>query len=134
MPFFSAQVFEIQENGVFLKYQSFLNTMKQINSPFFKKYYLYILSGTFFLVWITFFDRSNLVNMFNMYKEYKSLAAEKEHFEKELIKIKSEEASVFSNQESIESFAREHYMMKKTGETVFVMVDEDDRPIKETDK
>jgi cell division protein DivIC len=108
--------------------------MKQINSPFFKKYYLYILSGTFFLVWITFFDRSNLVNMFNMYKEYKGLVAEKEHFEKELVKIKSEEATVFSNQESIESFARENYMMKKTGETVFVMVDEDDRPIKETEK
>jgi cell division protein DivIC len=70
--------------------------------------------------------------MFNMYKEYKALNTEKEHFEKELVKIKDKEASVFKTQESKEAFAREQYMMKKNGETVFIMVDEDDRPIKET--
>jgi cell division protein DivIC len=105
--------------------------MKQIKSPFFQRYYLYVLSATFFLVWITFFDRSNLVNMFKMYTEYRGIRVEKERFEQELVKIQNEEKNTFSSQQSLEKFAREKYMMKKTGETVFVLVDEDDRPIKE---
>ncbi len=69
-----------------------------------------------------------------MYQEVNELRTEKERFEKELEKIKEESATVFSSQESKEAFAREKYMMKKTGETIFVLVDEDDKPIKETDK
>ncbi len=68
-----------------------------------------------------------------MYKECQELTLEKEKFEKELIKIQTESASVFSSQESKEAFAREKYMMKKKGETIFVLVDEDDVPIKEVD-
>ena len=69
-----------------------------------------------------------------MYQEVKELRKEKERFEVELEKIKEESATVLSSQESKEAYARERYMMKKKGETVFVLVDEDDKPIKETDK
>jgi hypothetical protein len=33
------------------------------------------------------------------------------------------------NHKSMEKFAREKYLMKKTGETVFVVVDEDNKSV-----
>ncbi|MGL4630948.1 MAG: FtsB family cell division protein [Leadbetterella sp.] len=104
-----------------------------VSSPFFRKYGLYILSGIAFFVWVMYFDRSNIMNLAKMYSQVRSLNKQSQHFDKELERIKIEEASVFESKNSIEAYAREKYLMKKPNETVFIMVDENDKLIKESD-
>ena len=58
---------------------------------------------------------------------------QKTFFEKELAKVQEEEKEVLGSDASIEKFAREKYYLKKDGETVFVLVDENDKPIVEED-
>ena len=107
--------------------------MKKIDSPFFRRYRFYIISSLVLLVWLIFFDRSSLVKQFEMIVELRSLENQKSFFEKELAKVQAEEKEVLGSDASIEKFAREKYYLKKEGETVFVLVDENDKPIVEED-
>lgn len=105
--------------------------MKKIDAPFLKKYRFYIISALVLIVWLTFFDRSNLLKQFDMVMELRQMQNQKEFFEKELANVKREEAEVLGSTESLEKFAREKYLMKKEGETVFVLVDENNQVFKE---
>jgi cell division protein FtsB len=84
-------------------------------------------------VWLTFFDRSNLLKQFEMVMELRQLEMQKLFFKEQLENIKKEEKEVLGTYSSLEKYAREKYLMKKEGETVFVLVDEDGKPIVEKD-
>lgn len=107
--------------------------MKKISSPFFVKYRFYIISSFVMFVWLTFFDRSNLLKQFEMVMELRQLEMQKLFFKEQLENIKKEEKEVLGTYSSLEKYAREKYLMKKEGETVFVLVDEDGKPIVEKD-
>jgi cell division protein FtsB len=105
--------------------------MKKISSPFFVKYRFYIISTLILLVWLVFFDRSNLIKQFDMALELRYLQAQRDFFKQELQDIKKEEKEVLGSYSSLEKYAREKYLMKKEGETVFVLVDENDKLMSE---
>ncbi len=105
--------------------------MKKLSSPFFVKYRFYLISTLILAVWLIFFDRSNLIKQFEMIVELNHLESEKEFFEDELKNIRQEEKEVLGSYASLEKYAREKYLMKKDGETVFVLVDENDKPFNE---
>lgn len=107
--------------------------MKKISSPFFVKYRFYIISSLVLTVWLVFFDRSNLIKQFDMALELRHLEVERKFFEQQLKDIKKEEKEVLGSYASLEKYAREKYLMKKEGETVFVLVDENDKPLIEKD-
>lgn len=66
-----------------------------------------------------------------MIVELNHLESQKEFYKGELKNIKQEEKDVLGTYASLEKFAREKFLMKKEGETVFVLVDEDDKTINE---
>ncbi len=105
--------------------------MKKIDAPFLKRYRFYIVSSLIMVVWLTFFDRSNLLKQFDMALELRQMQKQKEFFEKELAKVKTEEAEVLGSMASLEKYGREKYLMKKEGETVFVLVDDQEQILKE---
>ena len=105
--------------------------MKKLSSPFFVKYRFYIISTLVLAVWLIFFDRSNLIKQFDMALELRYLQAQRDFFKQELENIKQEEKQVLGSYTSLEKYAREKYLMKKEGETVFVLVDENDKPVSE---
>ena len=108
--------------------------MKIYIRKFAPKYRFYILTLTGLLIWIIFFDGSNLIAQFRLIQKLSDLENQKEYYVDELKKVKQEEREVMGNHKSMEKFAREKYLMKKTGETVFVVVDEDNNSIEqETD-
>jgi len=80
----------------------------------------YILTGFVFIVWISFFDHYN----FFFHAE---LVEQKEELEKELNRLKKETTKnkIFlrnmNNDEFMEKYAREHYLMKKEGEDIFML-------------
>ena len=59
------------------------------------------------------------------------LQSQRDFFKQELEDIKKEEKEVLGSYSSLEKYAREKYLMKKEGETVFVLVDENDKLMSE---
>ena len=108
--------------------------MKIYVPAFAMKYRFYVLTLAGLLVWVIFFDGSNLIAQFRLWQKLSDLQNQQEYYVDELKKVKEEEKEVMGNPKSMEKFAREKYLMKKTGETVFVIVDEDNKSIEKEKK
>lgn len=74
--------------------------------------------GVFTLVWITFFDSHSLVKRISWHHEYAELRAENELLIAEIERLEIEVAKGLSD-ETVEKIAREHYGMRRPGETVY---------------
>jgi cell division protein DivIC len=98
-----------------------------------QKYSFYIYTLFFFLVWLIFFDRSNLLRQISLWKTISDLEKQTAFYDKELEKVKEEELEVMGSKLNLEKFAREKYLMKKENETVFVLVDKNGKLIEEED-
>lgn len=83
----------------------------------------YILAGTFFLVWMLFFDQRDVFQQIERQKELNQLETKKQFYQKEIEKSRKELSDLQSNPAAIEKFAREHYLMKKEGEDIFILDD-----------
>ncbi len=94
---------------------------------FFRKYKFYVISSVLLLVWLLVFDRSNLKLQVEMKLKLRELENKKEYYDQELAKVLQEEKEFLGNANSLEKYAREKYFLKKDGETVFVLVDEDNK-------
>ncbi|NBA88739.1 septum formation initiator family protein [Emticicia sp. CRIBPO] len=105
--------------------------MKKVLPSYFKRNQFYFYTALGFLVWLTFFDRSNLISQFNLWMDLNKLEEQKGYYEEQLRLVKIEEKEIMGNAKSLEKFAREKYLMKKEGETVFVLVDKDGNLIEE---
>ncbi len=105
--------------------------MKKVLPSFFRRNQFYLYTSAGFLVWLIFFDRSNLVSQFRMWMDLNDLEEQKAYYEEQLQLVKKEEKEIMGSPSSLEKFAREKYLMKKEGETVFVLVDKDGNLIEE---
>jgi len=103
--------------------------MKIYVPKFIHKYRFYVITLSSLLIWVSFFDGSNLIAQFRLLNKLSDLENQQEYYVEELKKVKEEEKDVMGNHKSMEKFAREKYLMKKTGETVFVVVDEDNKSV-----
>jgi cell division protein FtsB len=56
----------------------------------------------------------------------------KEYFTKKIEEVNKDRKELMSNPQLLEKFAREKYLMKRQGEEVFIVVDEDEEPEKES--
>jgi cell division protein FtsB len=83
----------------------------------------YVLASLFFLFWMIFIDSNNLVNHFKLSQKLNQLEDQKEFYEEKKEKIKAEREELMSNPELLEKFARERYLMKKSTEDLYVIVE-----------
>jgi cell division protein FtsB len=83
----------------------------------------YILAGTFFLVWMLFFDQRDIFQQLDRKKDLNQLEAKKVFYQKEIEKSRKELSDLQSNPAAIEKFARERFLMKKEGEDIFILDD-----------
>ena len=88
--------------------------------PFLKN--KFVLSCTFFIVWLVFFDQNNLIDrvktMHNIYQQKRTKVYYQEKIKSDTRKLQELE----TNRENLEKFAREQYFMKKDNEDIFVVV------------
>ncbi len=84
----------------------------------------YFLVTAFFIVWMLFFDRNDLLSQYEYRKQLHKLEEEKEFYTKESERVKKDLEELTSDQEMLEKFAREKYLMKKDNEDVYVIVKE----------
>ncbi len=77
-----------------------------------------------FLAWLMFFDQNNWITQFQYQMELNKLESEREFYDEEIKKVTQDLKELRTNPKSLEKFAREKYLMKKSNEEVFVLVEE----------
>ena len=74
------------------------------------------------VVWLLYFDRNDVFTQFELIDKCNKLKVERDYYIAEIEKNKNEIHELQNNMESLETFAREKYLMKKDNEDVFVFV------------
>lgn len=89
---------------------------------------LNILKNKFFitsialLVWLTFFDKNDVFTQYELIEKCHKLEKEKQYYITEIAENRKNLEELKTNKKSLETFAREKYLMKKDNEDVFVFV------------
>ncbi|MGL5891408.1 MAG: FtsB family cell division protein [Bacteroidia bacterium] len=89
---------------------------------FLKNKYLLVIAGL--TIWLLFFDRNDLFTQLDRRAEVKKLESERDYFSNEIKRNQKEIQELRSNPKLLEKFAREHYLMKKDNEDIFVIVED----------
>jgi len=83
----------------------------------------YIITMLIFIVWVGFLDRNNLVKTLKIRKSVKELKNNKDYYLQEIEKTRIITSELWTDPNTLETFAREEYYMKKSDEDIF-LVDE----------
>jgi len=94
--------------------------LKILNNSFNK--YLIVFTG--FVVWILFFDDNNLVRHKQNLAELAQLEAQVDFYKHKIEADKRKLYELQTNDENLEKFAREQFLMRKADEDIFVIVEE----------
>ena len=81
----------------------------------------YVIVGGLFLLWMVVLDSNNLFRRFQLSSKLNSLEGEKEYYQEKIIEVEKDRTELFGDQELVEKFAREKYLMKKPSEVIFVI-------------
>ncbi len=83
----------------------------------------YILTALIFAVWLLLFDQNNLTERRQNAREYNQLLQEKEYYLHKIEEDRKRINELKTDNDNLEKFAREQYLMKKDNEDIFVIVD-----------
>lgn len=81
----------------------------------------YLFIGVLYLTYMIIFDSNNFRSQYKLWSEVHTLKKEKKLLEQSLEDIKKHRNQLFTDEKSLEKFAREKYLMKRDDETVFVI-------------
>jgi len=84
----------------------------------------YVITIVVFAAWLLFFDKNDIFSQIERHNEVKKLEAEASYFRTEVANNRKEEEELKSDPKLLEKFAREHYLMKKDGEDIYVLVED----------
>lgn len=76
------------------------------------------------LAWVTFLDSNDIWTMFGDRRELSRMRDQKEWYVTEIQRTREQLGELSSDQELLEKFARERYLMKREDEDIFVLVPE----------
>jgi cell division protein FtsB len=86
----------------------------------------YLIAFSFFVVWMLFFDQRDYFQQRDRQAELKKLEVKKQYYVQEIEKAQKELTDLQNNPAALEKFAREHYLMKKDGEDIYIIEDSAD--------
>ena len=81
----------------------------------------YSLSLILFFGWVVFFDSNNLIDRFYNLKQVHRLEKDIIFYDEKIRDDRAKLEELESNPSNLEKFAREHYLMKKPNEDVFII-------------
>jgi cell division protein FtsB len=84
----------------------------------------FFLMPLIFFIWVAFFDQNDLITQYKFKKELNKLTENRDYYLEEIEKTKQDLEELMTNNEKLEKFAREKYLMKKNNEDIFVIVPE----------
>jgi cell division protein FtsB len=71
-----------------------------------------------------FVDSNDVFSQLKLRKKVTTLEQEKEYYLEKIEEVKKDREELLSNQELLEKFAREKYLMKKKTEDIYLVVEE----------
>lgn len=99
--------------------------MKLLNRiPFFLRN-KYLLAGTGFVIWISFFDHNDLLTQLERRSNLKELQQSKAYYVQQIAENQKLSKDLQYNAAAIEKYAREKYLMKKDNEDLFIIEPEE---------
>ena len=85
----------------------------------------YFITLIVFLLYIVFFDQNNLMDRFEAMNELRQLKKDRAYYIHKIDDDTKRMMELKTNNENLEKFAREQYLMKKPDEDIFIIVEED---------
>jgi len=93
------------------------------NLPRMLKSFFFVFSVGF-LAWMFFLDANDIPSQFRRNQEIRQLEQEKAFFQEEIERVRQEREELLTDDELLEKFARERYLMKKPSEDLYVLEEE----------
>ena len=87
--------------------------------PVFKNFYFII--GVIFIIWMLFIDSNDLYSQFKKRGKLKELEQQKAYYTQMIKEVEKDREELLSNNELLEKFAREKYLMKKESEDLYIL-------------
>lgn len=85
----------------------------------------FVITALVFILWMMFFDQNNLIERRKSTGEFNLLSEEKEYYLKKIGEDRKRIQELKTNNDNLEKFAREQYLMKKDNEDIFIIVDDE---------
>ena len=82
----------------------------------------YFLTTLAIIAWLLFFDKNDVFTQWDLIQKCKKLEKERNYYLSEIEVNKISLNELQTNKKSLETFAREKYLMKRDNEDVFVFV------------
>ncbi|MEY5049639.1 MAG: hypothetical protein RLZZ175_2998 [Bacteroidota bacterium] len=77
----------------------------------------------FCMVWMLFFDQNDVFTQMEMRGRLADLEEEKEYYIDKIKQVNEDRRELLEQPGLLEKFAREKYLMKKTNEQLFIVID-----------
>lgn len=84
----------------------------------------YVLTIAIFAIWMLFFDQNNMVDRIQMKAEIRQLENDREYYLEQIQVDSARLHELTTNRDNLEKYAREQFLMKKSNEDVFVVIEE----------
>jgi len=81
----------------------------------------YPITLSLFLLWVLFFDGNSAIFIYKQYNELKNLKLQEAFLSNEIAEMKEQKENLFSDDDKLETYARENYYFKKDDEDIFVV-------------
>lgn len=81
----------------------------------------YFIASFAFLILITFFDNDNLLDRATSMRKLRELERQREFYHSEIERCERQLHELMTDNENLEKFAREEYLMKKPDEDIFII-------------
>lgn len=83
----------------------------------------YIFTAAVFILWLLFFDKTNVVNHIGELSKIHTLKNQKDYYENGLKNVTVQLEQLNTNNYTLEKFAREQYYFSKEGEDIYLIED-----------
>lgn len=84
----------------------------------------YSITLLLFIVWMTFFDRNDFISQVKLKNRYYKVLNEQQYYRDQIKETQADLDNLLNDDEKLERFARERYLMKKEDEDLFIIVEE----------
>ena len=91
--------------------------------PFLKN--KYILSLLIFFIWLLIFDQNNLIDRYMSHRQIRQMEKDKLYFRERIMEDSVKLDELRTDNDNLEKFAREQYLMKRDNEEIFIIEFED---------
>lgn len=101
----------------------YLDYIKKVIKEAIKRKYLVII--VIFAIWLLIFDKNSMLNHIKNNNKYHKLQVEKEYYLDKITEDSTKLEELKTNDDNLEKYAREQYLMHKKNEEIFIIVEKE---------